>query len=432
MSDWYAFDIHGAATMRVEKSAPTSALLHDMFEPFLCADSGDADLASNVRALSIISRVEEEASQQRALLSFAFTQGSFAPGVLPAVTTAQAQTTDNIAQFQAAATAQQSSLYTTTVSGSLVDFANQYEQTAIVTKGGNLTDTGITTEEWSGAMTGKIDAIRKVEQKLVGASVSRASELRRNAIVDSIIIGAAVILVLGLALVLTTLVGRSMVRPLRRLRAGALEIAGLQLPETVRRMSESDGSAVPLTVAPIDVDSTDEIGEVARAFDQVHREAVRLAAARNYRALRESPYWRMHNALIATVGSSPAGEARDKIAVALEHAQFQSRVSMLGLFGYLGTALGLRARDPGRSIAHLTLAGGQLIQSLALRHLLAQAALPRTSEAADTDRLLNCAMPGPGITGEPADWTLAAFGYLAIMDAFTELDPGFIPRDSPP
>ena len=161
-------------------------------------------------------------------------------------------------------------------------------------------------------------------------------------------------------------------------------------------------------------------------------EVVRLAAARNYRALRESPYWRMHNALIATVGSSPAGEARDKIAVALEHAQFQSRVSMLGLFGYLGTALGLRARDPGRSIAHLTLAGGQLIQSLALRHLLAQAALPRTSEAADTDRLLNCAMPGPGITGEPADWTLAAFGYLAIMDAFTELDPGFIPPDSPP
>jgi len=29
-----------------------------------------------------------------------------------------------------------------------------------------------------------------------------------------------------------------MVRPLRRLRAGALEVAGMRLPETVRRMSE--------------------------------------------------------------------------------------------------------------------------------------------------------------------------------------------------
>ena len=97
-------------------------------------------------------------------------------------------------------------------------------------------------------------------------------------------IGAAVLIVLLLALLLTTVVGRSMVRPLRRLRSGALEVAGVRLPETVRRMSDSDGAGVPLEVEPIDVDSSDEIGEVARAFDQVHREALRLAA--NEAALR--------------------------------------------------------------------------------------------------------------------------------------------------
>jgi hypothetical protein len=47
----------------------------------------------------------------------------------------------------------------------------------------------------------------------------------------------------------------------------------------VRRLSESEGEEqAQLKVAPIDVDSTDEIGEVARAFDQVHAEAVRLAS----------------------------------------------------------------------------------------------------------------------------------------------------------
>ena len=75
-----------------------------------------------------------------------------------------------------------------------------------------------------------------------------------------------------------------MVRPLHRLRTGALEVAGERLPEAVRRMSETDGEGVPLDVEPIDVDSSDEIGEVARAFDQVHREALRLAA--NEAALR--------------------------------------------------------------------------------------------------------------------------------------------------
>jgi AcrR family transcriptional regulator len=161
-------------------------------------------------------------------------------------------------------------------------------------------------------------------------------------------------------------------------------------------------------------------------------EVVRLTATRNYRAISESPHWRMHTALIATVGSTREGEARDKIAVALEHAQFQSRVSVLGLFSYLSAALGLRVRDAGRSIAHLTLAGGQLIQSLALRQVLAQAALPHTSEAVDTDQLLNAPIPGPGLGERPSEWTLAAFGYLAIMDAFTELDPDFTPPDDPP
>ena len=87
-----------------------------------------------------------------------------------------------------------------------------------------------------------------------------------------------------LAILFTIVVGRSMVRPLRKLRTGALEAAGLRLPEMVRRMAETDGEGVSLDVVPIDVDSTDEIGEVARAFDQVHQEALRLAA--NEAALR--------------------------------------------------------------------------------------------------------------------------------------------------
>ena len=69
-----------------------------------------------------------------------------------------------------------------------------------------------------------------------------------------------------------------MIRPLRKLRSDALEVAGSKLPEMVRRLSESEGGDASAEIEPIGVTSTDEIGEVARAFDQVHREAVRLAA----------------------------------------------------------------------------------------------------------------------------------------------------------
>ena len=55
----------------------------------------------------------------------------------------------------------------------------------------------------------------------------------------------------------------------------AVESGIAQLPEWMRRLGEAPDAS--LDVAPIDVLSYDEIGQVARAFDQVHAEAVRLA-----------------------------------------------------------------------------------------------------------------------------------------------------------
>jgi signal transduction histidine kinase len=257
--------------------------------------SGDPALTSDVRSLNLVSLIAEEWSEQRGLLLYTFQQDSIATGkyyfnpqVLDAVQTAQEEQNANLAEYGRVATPQQLSLYNNTVSNSLVSSALQFEQTAIEfgKLRASLNPNDLTTPgNWYGpATSGTFDSIRAVEQSLVAATVSRATALHRNAIIQASVIGAAVLLVLLLALILTTVVGRSMVRPLRRLRSGALEVAGVRLPETVRRMSETDGAGVPLDVEPIDVDSSDEIGEVARAFDQVHREALRLAA--NEAALR--------------------------------------------------------------------------------------------------------------------------------------------------
>ena len=74
-----------------------------------------------------------------------------------------------------------------------------------------------------------------------------------------------------------SLVARSLVRPLRQLRAEALDVAGNRLPEMVRRLRAGETEKASRSSRSGST-STDEIGEVARAFDQVHREAVRLAA----------------------------------------------------------------------------------------------------------------------------------------------------------
>ena len=172
------------------------------------------------------------------------------------------------------------------MSTSFVFEANAEETQAITIQNttGKLATNATGVDTWYGSMSNEIDSqMASVEQALNGQISSRAAALHKSALTAAIVAGAAVLLVLALALFLTVVIGRSMVRPLRRLRAGALEVAGVRLPEMVRRMSEADGGG-SFEVAPIDVDSSDEIGEVARAFDQVHREALRLAA--NEAALR--------------------------------------------------------------------------------------------------------------------------------------------------
>ena len=158
-------------------------------------------------------------------------------------------------------------------------------------------------------------------------------------------------------------------------------------------------------------------------------EIVRLTVAQNYAALTESGTWRLHMALSATLGSTRSGEARQKIAAALEESQRVSRDSLVAVFRFLAAELGLRMRHPAATIEHMQLAGGLLVQSVALRNVQVRAAADGgdAGEAAVVDALLNVPLPGPGLNGQPAEWTLAAFAYMGLVDAFIELDPGFTP-----
>ena len=122
-----------------------------------------------------------------------------------------------------------------------------------------------------------LTAMQNAETVISNDIVSRAAQLHNSAQQSALTFGLITLVVLLVVLLAALAVARSVVRPLRRLRAGALDIASTQLPERVKLLTESPDAAASMEVAPINVVSRDEIGEVARAFDQVHSEAVRLA-----------------------------------------------------------------------------------------------------------------------------------------------------------
>ena len=162
-------------------------------------------------------------------------------------------------------------------------------------------------------------------------------------------------------------------------------------------------------------------------------EITRITITRNYTGLTESPRWRLHMALVATLGSTRSGEARKRIAAALEESQRRSRETIVAVFVQLAGLVGLRPRDPAYTFDHMALVGGLLVQCLALRNVQIQAAAgapegPGLASASDTalvNGLLNDPIPGPGLHGEPDKWSLASFAFLGVLDAFMELDPDF-------
>jgi signal transduction histidine kinase/outer membrane murein-binding lipoprotein Lpp len=281
-----------AAPTSGHTNAPAQAMVTDYtnsisilltFTSLSASGTSDTTLSRDVIILTSLARATDEASQQRATLYLALLAGHFPPeGLNNLVSQAAAQTADQ-ADFDSSASLAQQQLFANTVSGTGVDQAAGQILRATSTSNSGSVNIGDTNgvappTSWFNNETFTIQQMRKVQSNLINGIISRAQSLQTSATRSAVIISIITLILLILVLMVTTLVARSMIRPLRRLREDALDIAGTRLPDMVRRLSETEGSDESVEIEPIAVSSTDEIGEVARAFDQVHREAVRLAA----------------------------------------------------------------------------------------------------------------------------------------------------------
>ncbi|MDT3399372.1 nitrate- and nitrite sensing domain-containing protein, partial [Streptomyces sp. B1866] len=135
-----------------------------------------------------------------------------------------------------------------------------------------------TYRDWYEQDTTKIKAMSDIQQTLLSEMDQKARSLRAEAIREGVLNGAMILVVLIVSVGGALVVARTMVSNLRRLQDTAQEVAQKRLPELVKQLSESDPQDVDTSVESVGVHSRDEIGKVAAAFDDVHREAVRLAA----------------------------------------------------------------------------------------------------------------------------------------------------------
>ncbi|NYH79121.1 signal transduction histidine kinase [Actinopolyspora biskrensis] len=231
-------------------------------------------------ATNAIARAKEQESVKRARLLAALESGEFGVNGQRQLLTADAGLRAAMDDFRKWADNSQVQTYEDTVAGLAVDKAHTLEETALVRSqdGGGVGN--LDPQEWMRTSTELVNRTYQVETQLRDQLQSKTNSLAGAARTQTYVAVVVVLSVLVLAFAIALFVARSLLLPLRTLRRSALNVADNRLPEAVQSIldDENPDLATRSSIDPIPVHTTEEIGRVARSFDAVHAQALRLAS----------------------------------------------------------------------------------------------------------------------------------------------------------
>jgi signal transduction histidine kinase len=252
-----------AYTRRIE------ALLDLLAEP----TPGDQrpDLLAAVQRNARFARAKEHISQFRGqLYALARAGRPYSAVDRRELTILRSRQVTALAEFRAIATTGQVARYDQAVSQTGFLSATTIEDTS-------LTRSLPAAYTWWSTSEQRHDLLRRLESSVLDdavrlADVGSAAQARRALVVTLLLLA-----VLLLAILMSVVIGRSVARSLRLLRAQALQVAQLELPDALNRLRTVGPRLPDIDVSPPVIRSMDEIGEVAEAFTAVHRSAVAVA-----------------------------------------------------------------------------------------------------------------------------------------------------------
>ncbi|MDS0133443.1 MULTISPECIES: nitrate- and nitrite sensing domain-containing protein [unclassified Amycolatopsis] len=246
------------------------------------ADVADPELARMRLAGNALARIKDQMSVKRAVMAEALASGTLNRDRTRALLGAEAELAAARSDYRTFATPDQQRMFDDTVIGLVVDIGNDMVESALTRTENGQNLSGLDPNQWDTSATHTVNLAHQVQQALLVQLQERTDALAAQARTAALWDGGVVLGVLLVAGVLSVVIARSLLRPLRILRRTALEVAEHRLPAAVQNLL-TDPEPAPenlrkrLAVAPVPVFTREELGQVARAFDAVHGEAVRLA-----------------------------------------------------------------------------------------------------------------------------------------------------------
>ncbi|MEV4535952.1 nitrate- and nitrite sensing domain-containing protein [Asanoa sp. NPDC049518] len=244
--------------------------------------SGEGDLADSLRAMAAFARAKAATAEEEAVVFAALSAGGLSQEQFSAFVATLTSQQEAFAAFAGSASAAQQGAVDRTVTGDASLLADQVSAQLTRSVGEAAPFPAAVGSPAIGAVN---DLMRYAETNLERDLLGQADDARAAAVRQATIEGTLVLTVLLVALLLAIVIARSLNRSLFRLRDGALTVANDSLPEAVGRLREleklGEGGVEEIVNGvrdPIRLTNRDEVGEVAAAFNVVHREAVRIAA----------------------------------------------------------------------------------------------------------------------------------------------------------
>ncbi len=128
---------------------------------------------------------------------------------------------------------------------------------------------------WIKSSTARVNAIRQQLEPIAASTAKFAAASSADARRQAVLLLAAGLTLVALLIGLGLVLARAMTRPLRRLTVTAGEVAE-ELPKMVERMA-TPGEGPGVQMPEIEVNSRDEVGQLALAFKNVNDTTVRVA-----------------------------------------------------------------------------------------------------------------------------------------------------------
>ncbi|WP_433283425.1 nitrate- and nitrite sensing domain-containing protein [Micromonospora sp. CA-244673] len=248
----------------------------------LAQQPGAEALADARRAVAAFAHAKAEVAEEEAVAFTALSTGRIDEEQFSSFVATLTGQQEALLSFSRAAEPAQRSLVDRTVSGDAVQLSDRVANDISRSVG----QAPLVNQNEAAAAVGAVgDLMRWAEIELLNQLLADADAVRTDVIRQAVVESLLVLLTLAIAVTLAVVLARSLNDSLRRLREGALAVANHDLPDAVSRLQNvnaiGDGGVdeiVQQVRDPIKLTNRDEVGQVASAFNVVHREAVRVAA----------------------------------------------------------------------------------------------------------------------------------------------------------